>query len=213
MIRLLLTDDHQVLLDGVKALIGQEGDMQVVGEALNGQEALDRLKELEVDVVLLDVNMPVMDGLAACDAIEKQHPSTKVIAMSMYGEGRMVQAMLNKGAKGYLLKSCGREELLEAIRTVNAGGTWLSRPAMDDLVKVMHEPIKPISAGIETLTDRELEVLRLIADELTTTDIADRLKITVNTVESHRRNLLSKLGVRNSAGLVRKALAQGLIDR
>lgn len=213
MIRLLLTDDHQVLLDGVKALIGQEADMQVVGEALNGQEALDRLKELEADVVLLDVNMPVMDGLAACEAIDKNHPSTKVIAMSMYGEGRMVQAMLNKGAKGYLLKSCGRDELLEAIRTVNAGGTWLSRPAMDDLVKVMHDPIKPSATGIEELTDRELEVLRSIADELTTTEIADRLKITVNTVESHRRNLLAKLGVRNSAGLVRKALAQGLIDR
>lgn len=212
MIRILLVDDHQVLLDGVSALLGQSPDMRVVAIAHNGKEALASVRETSVNVVLLDINMPVMDGIAACKAIKAEHPDVKVIAMSMHGEGRLVKAMLDQGANGYLLKNCGGDELLEAVRTVHEGGMWLSREATGNLVEAMRTPAVSTKRPVEEITAREAEVLRLIAAERTTDEIARDLGISVNTVESHRRQLLQKLGARNSAGLVRIAIEAGLLD-
>lgn len=212
MIRLLLVDDHQVLLDGVKSLLDHTEGMAVVATAHNGQEAVEAVNAHAIDLVLLDIHMPVMDGLEACKAIKAALPDVKVIAMSMYGEGQLVQAMLNHGASGYLLKSCGADELVEAIRTVHAGGSWLSKEATDKLVASMQRPMPAGRGPIDPPSGRELEVLKLIAKEHTTEEIAASLVISVNTVESHRRQLLQKLGARNSAGLVRIAMELGLLD-
>lgn len=212
MIRLLLVDDHQVLLDGLKSLLDHTEGMAVVALAHNGQEALEAVNAHAIDLVLLDIHMPVMDGLEACKAINAALPDVKVIAMSMYGEGQLVQAMLNHGASGYLLKSCGADELVEAIRTVHAGGTWLSKEATDKLVASMQRPTPARQDPIDPPSGRELDVLKLIAKEHTTEEIATNLGISVNTVESHRRQLLQKLGARNSAGLVRIAMERGLLD-
>ncbi len=211
MITLLLADDHQVLLDGIRSLLDGQQDLSVIGMARDGQEALEKIRATPVDVVLMDINMPRMNGLEACAAIKQEDPHVKVIAMSMYGEGQLVRSMLDKGASGYLLKSCGADELLEAIRTVHEGGTWLSREATTNLVQQIQGNKKARNRLIDPPSERELEVLRAIAEELTTDEIASKLGITPNTVETHRRNLLSKMGARNSAGLVRIAMEAGLI--
>ncbi|MBL7965337.1 MAG: response regulator transcription factor [Flavobacteriales bacterium] len=211
MINLLLVDDHQVLLDGLKSLLDATEGLHVSGMAHNGKEAIEALALQPVDVVLLDIHMPVMDGLEACPALLAVRPGVKVIAMSMYGEGQLVQAMLTKGASGYLLKSCAGDELVQAIRTVHAGGTWLSRDASASLVENIRKPEQRRMVAVDPPTGRELAVLKLIARERTTEEIARELGITVNTVESHRRQLLQKLGARNSAGLVRIAMEQGLL--
>ena len=211
MIHILLVDDHQVLLDGVAALLAKVPEMHVVAIAHNGVEALAVVRSMPVDVVLLDINMPVMDGLATCEAIKDEWPHVKVIAMSMHGEGRLVKAMLDKGANGYLLKNCGGDELLEAIRTVHEGGMWLSREATGNMVQAMRTSERAAKRPTADITARETDVLLLIAAERTTDEIAQDLGITVNTVESHRRQLLQKLGARNSAGLVRIAMETGLL--
>jgi len=211
MIRILLADDHQMMLDGISALLEHATDVEVVATARDGAEALQATRERTPDVVLLDINMPIMDGLVACEAMVKEWPALKVIAMSMHGEGRLVQAMLQKGARGYLLKNCGGEELLSAIRTVHGGGTWITKEASDKLVENLHAPQRMTTAFVGELTAREMDVLRLIAQELTTGEIGQELGISENTVESHRRQLLQKLGARNSAGLVRIAMERGLL--
>jgi len=211
MIRILIADDHQMMLDGISALLEHSDDVEVAATARDGVEALSAARKHRPDVVLLDINMPVMDGLAACEAIVKELPTVKVIAMSMHGEGRLVQAMLQKGARGYLLKNCGGEELLNAIRTVHGGGTWITKEASDKLVENLHAPQRKSTIFMEELSAREMDVLRLIATEHTTGEIGQELGISENTVESHRRQLLQKLGARNSAGLVRIAMERGLL--
>jgi len=211
MIRVLVADDHQMMLDGIRALLEVRGEVIVVATALDGAQALIAAHEQRPDIVLLDINMPVMDGLAACEAIVSELPAVKVIAMSMHGEGRLVQAMLRKGARGYLLKNCGGEELVNAIHAVHEGGTWITREASEKLVDDLHAPQRRTTAFVEELTPRELQVLLLIAKERTTGEIGQDLGISENTVESHRRQLLQKLGARNSAGLVRIAMERGLL--
>ncbi|MDX9749565.1 MAG: response regulator transcription factor [Flavobacteriales bacterium] len=210
-VRILLVDDHQVLLDGIAALLAGVPGMRVIATAHNGVQALEALRREPAHVVLLDINMPEMDGLEACAAIKAGFPGTAVIAMSMHGEGRLVETMLGQGASGYLIKNCGGDELVEAIRTVHGGGTWLSREVTGNLVEAMRAPKAAAKQPMEEITPRERDVLRLIVAERTTAEIAAELGITVNTVESHRRQLLQKLGARNSAGLVRIALEMGLL--
>lgn len=211
MIRLLIADDHRMMLDGISALLEHSHEVKVICTASNGAEAVKAALEHRPDVALLDINMPEMDGLAACERIAREAPDVKVLAMSMHGEGRLVQAMLGKGARGYVLKTCGGVELLAAIRAVHEGGTWISKEAADSLVENLRAPQRAPAKLVDELTPRELDVLRLIAEEHTTGEIGSALGITENTVESHRRQLLQKLGARNSAGLVRIALAHGLL--
>ena len=214
--RVFVVDDHQVLVDGIRALLGSAEDVSFTGAAYSGEEALERLEGTAADVVLLDIGLPGMDGLDTCAAIKGRWPELKVIALSMHDGHHMISGMLERGASGYLLKNVGREELLEAITTVCNGGTHLSSQATDVLVEGLRNQEQASGDhGREpiVLTEREQEVLMLIADEHTTSEIADRLGISVNTVESHRRHLLEKLGARNSAGLIRNAMRSGLLGR
>jgi len=211
MIKLLLTDDHNIVRDGIKILLKDQGDISVVAEASNGQEALSVLVNGGVDIVLLDINMPGLDGLKTSAIIKDKYPDVKIIALTMYREMNMVEAMFKNGAKAYLLKSCSQSELLKAIRGVAGGDEYLEDELREDFALHMDKPLARIKQS-PTVSKREKEVLQLISEELTTSEIAQKLFISITTVETHRKNMLKKLGLRNTAGLMRYAFQHSLID-
>jgi len=211
MIKLLIADDHQVLIEGLVELLNGFNHITVNQSANNGQEVLEILKEHTIDVILLDINMPVMNGLDACKKIKQKYPDTKVLAMSSLDKGSFIQQMLKNGASGYLLKNTSQDELITAIETVYRGETFINEQTNKILLNsIMNQ--KPNEAFIPTLTRREKEVLDLIAKEMTTSEMSEELHISLNTIETHRRNLIQKFNVRNSVGLVREAMLKGIID-
>lgn len=212
MIRLLIADDHQVLRDGLKAMLTNHRELEVVAEASNGMEVLEALEKHEVDIVLLDINMPILDGVETCKKLKKLHPFVKVLALTMYDEGTLISRMVKNGAKGYILKNTGKEKLVDAIKTVQNGDTYFSEGVKDALINSMIvEKGKSTSSYMPNLTRREKEIIKLIVNEQTTAEIAEQLFISEKTVETHRKNLLQKLNVRNTAGLVRVVLEKGLL--
>jgi len=213
MIRVLIADDHQVLIDGIKAMLNKETEINVIDYALDGEELFEKLEKEIPDVILLDINMPKIDGIDACKRITKEYPSAKVLALTMYGEGSFISSMLKNGAHGYLLKNSSKEELLQAIKTVHQGENYYSPEVTSNLISSLL-PGKKVSSStlLPKITRREKEILILIVDEYTTHEIADKLFISLSTVETHRANLLSKLSVKNTAGLVRIAIEKGLVD-
>jgi len=211
MIKLLIADDHQVLIEGLVELLNGFNHITVNQTTNNGQEVLEILKEHTIDVILLDINMPVMNGLDACKKIKQKYPDTKVLAMSSLDKGSFIQQMLKNGASGYLLKNTSQDELITAIETVYRGETFINEQTNKILLNsIMNQ--KPNEAFIPTLTRREKEVLDLIAKEMTTSEMSEELHISLNTIETHRRNLIQKFNVRNSVGLVREAMLKGIID-
>ena len=212
MIRVYIADDHQVLLDGLNTLLSNIEGLDVVGMGHHGQEVLHFLKDNDVDVVLLDINMPVLNGIETCKILQKDYPEVKVLALSMYEKASFIQQMLKNGAAGYILKNTGQDELVDAIRTVHRGDQYLSKVVSDTLMQSLMGKASAARQYIPEMTRREKEVLVLIAKELTTQEISDQLHISLNTVETHRKNLLSKFGVRNSVGLIKMALERGLLE-
>lgn len=211
MIRLLIADDHVVLLQGLKELLRYTDNISVEHTVTNGKEVLNILKKEEIDVVLMDINMTILNGLETCKLIHQKYPQVKVIALTTLDKGSFIQQMLNNGASGYLLKNTSQEELIEAIETVHAGGTYLNKETNDILLKsMMNKGVE--KSFIPTLTRREKEVLALIVKELTTVEISKELHVSVNTVETHRRNLIQKFNVRNSVGLVKEAMLKGFLE-
>jgi len=212
MIRLLLADDHQVLIDGLRLLLTQQADMQIVAVAQNGKQALELLKQHAVDVALLDINLPVLNGIETCKRIKADFPDITILALTSYNKGAFIQQMLKAGAVGYVLKNAAADEIVQAIRTVHAGQTYLSPSVSTKLMDTLRNQSSTSDDFIPQLTRREKQVLQLIAAEHTTKEIANQLHLSENTVETHRRNLLSKLNVRNVAGMIKVALQRGLID-
>ena len=212
MIKILLTDDHVIVRDGIKTLLKSEKDLHVVAEASNGQEALNVLAKQEVDVVLMDINMPGIDGLKASELISSKYTSTKIIALTMYREMHMVEAMFKAGAKAYLLKSCSKEELISAIKGVYEGAEYLEENLREDFSSYLNKPISKGKPSGPSVSKREKEVLQLISEEHTTSEIAEKLFISITTVETHRKNMLKKLGLRNTAGLMRYAFEHSLLS-
>lgn len=212
MIRILLADDHTVVTQGLRLLLQDVQDIAIVGEVRNSQEALEMLAGNGADIVLMDIEMPVMDGIKCTALMQQRFPDAKVIAISIYADYPHVQAMIKAGAKGYLLKNCGKKELEESIRKVHGGGTFFSDDLTDTLLSGMQgKTVKKDGQYLPSLSRREKEILRHILDEATTGEIAEKLFISVGTVETHRHNMMNKLGVRNTAGLVRMAITHGLV--
>lgn len=205
MIKVLIADDHQLLIDGIKTTLSDETDIVIAGEANNGQQVIKFLQSNEADVILMDINMPHMDGLDCTKIVSKDFPAVKIIALSQYAEKRFVKRMVKYGATGYLLKDSGKEEILDAIKTVHNGERYfckkLSINFMQDELQM--EKTKNL---FPKLTTRETEVLKLICDEFSSQEIAERLFISFYTVENHRANLMAKAGAKNTAGLVRWAV-------
>ena len=211
MIKLLIADDHQVLIEGLIELLSGIDNISVVTTANNGKQVLDILKENEIDVILMDINMPIMNGLETCKAVKQKYPDIKVLALTTLDKGSFIQMMLKYGASGYLLKNTSQEELITAIESVHKGETFINEQTNKILMNSLMNQ-KTNHSFIPTLTRREKEVLDLIAKELTTGEISESLHISLNTVQTHRRNLIQKFNVKNSVGLVRKAMLRGLID-
>lgn len=206
MINLLIADDHQVVIDGLRSLLSLEADFNVVGEALNGKMVLEGLKDQKVDVVLLDINMPVMDGIETAKFMREHYPDVKILILTMYNKPEFIRNILEAGASGYMLKNAGKEELIDAIRKVERGEDYFSI----SVTKTMMESFKSGSDSNKVvLTKRERGVLTLIAEGDKTSEIAEKLLISTHTVDTHRYNLLSKLNIKNTAGLVRYAIKNG----
>lgn len=216
-IRVLLVDDHKMIRDGIRALLEDVAEIQVVDEADNGKEALDLIRagELKPDVVVMDVRMPQMSGIEATRIISEEFPDLPVLSLSMHDEVEYISKMLQAGAHGYMLKNAGKQELVMAIKKVANGEKYFSSEVsyamMMNYIAGDGKKDRGPRDNVQ-LTKREEEIIKLIASEMTNQEIADKLSISLRTVDTHRRNLLQKLGVKNTAGLVRFAIQQRLID-
>jgi two-component system response regulator NreC len=209
--KILIADDHQIVRQGLRFLLEKESDLNVVAEAENGRTTVRLARELNPGVIIMDVAMPDLNGIEATRQILAESPAIKVIALSMYADRRFVVNMLKAGASGYLLKDCAFEELVRAIRVVLTHKTYLSPGVTDILVKdcQMGLPMNEISA-FALLTPREREVLQLMSEGNSTAKIADRLHVSIKTVESHRQQLMQKLNLRSVAELTKYAIREGL---
>jgi len=214
-INVLVVDDHKIVRDGILSLLQDEPDILVISQAENGKDALEKIPKVSPHLVLIDISMPVMNGIDCTREITKKYPEIKVLALTMLNELEHIKNMLSAGAMGYLLKNSGKEELVTAIKTVIAGQNYFSTEVKDmimmEMVKKKSSPGKIIGEKVP-LTSRELDVLELILKEFTNQEIAVKLFISVRTVDAHRRNLLEKTGARNTAGLVKFALENHLFD-
>lgn len=208
-IRVLLADDHAILRKGVRMLIDAQPDMEVVGEAKTGREAIDEARKLKPDIVVMDVSMPELNGIEGTRQICDELTQTKVIGLSMHRDSVYVREILRAGARGYLLKDSEDDDLVKAIRSVARGEAFLS-PAISDAVLTDYR--KHVSNPVDLLTGREREVLTMIADGKTNKEIANALNLSVYTVESHRGSVMEKLNLHNTGDIVRFALRNGLIS-
>jgi len=212
-IRVLLVDDHAILRDGIRALLALSKDIEVVGEASDGQEALDRVRELSPDVVLMDIAMPGLDGLEATRRIKDRHGEIKVLILTQHENREYVFPILKAGADGYVLKKAAGTELLSAIRAVHHGGTFLYPSVAKTVVEDYLRPDGTISERHHSkLTDREIEVLKLVAEGRSNQEIADLLCLSVKTVTGHRTNIMEKLDLHSRTELVKYAIRTGLIQ-
>lgn len=209
-IRILLADDHAVLRAGLRALLAAQSDLEVVGEATDGAEAIRQTQALRPDVVVMDIGMPGVSGIDATARIKRDLPTVKVLILSMHDDRGYLRQVLRAGASGYVLKKAADTELLAAIRAAARGDIFLDPALAKALVE---EVVEPRSAVGETpaLSDREREVLRLIAHGHTNQEVADRLCISVKSVETYKARLMEKLGLKGRAELVRYALQHGLL--
>ena len=213
MIRVIVADDHHLVRQGIRALLDNASDMQVIGEAADGQEAFDLARELRPDVLVMDIAMPRLSGTQAVERICALGIGTRVVMLSMYSDKTLVRQALQNGAVGYLLKCSVMEELLLAVRAAKRGETYLS-PAISGAIVADYlasQSSPALHSPFEQLTQREREVLQLICEGHTNTGIAQTLQISVKTVEKHRANIMAKLDVHNIAGLVRAAIRYGLV--
>ncbi len=214
MSRIFLVDDHTIVRDGIRAMLAGEPSIEVVGEASNGQELLDRLPTTPTDVVLLDANMPVLDGLATTLRLRAEYPQVRILVLSMLAHERYIGQLFEAGAAGYVLKSAEKGEILVAIQTVIAGRQFLcSELGLSMLRKVLAKDDEPNEASkASRLSRRETEVLQLLSEGFTTNEIAEKLFTSKRTIETHRQNILEKTQTKNTAALIRLAVTQGLLN-
>lgn len=217
MIRIALAYDHQLVLDGLKSMIDQNEGFKVVAEANNGKQLLDLVSAVQVDVVLVDIDMPVMNGLMAITEMKKQNESARIIALTMHNEKSMIERVIAAGASGYLLKNIDQADLLHAITKVADGGKCFS----DDVTLTLaggsntrtSQSLNYQNSTLENqLSEREVEILKLIAEGFSNKEVGEKLFISHRTVDTHRTNLMKKLEVHNIAGLIRYAIQAGYID-
>lgn len=214
MIRILIAEDHLMVRAGIRALLEKAGDIIILGEASNGQEAMEMTHELKPDVLIMDIMMPRMNGIQAAENIRALRLPTRILLLSMYADAGFVHQALQSGVKGYVLKSSISDELTWAVRAIANGQTFLSSPISEIVVESAIHPntVGLVNDPLANLSPREKEILQLIAEEYTSVEIGKMLFISEKTVEKHRAKLMEKLNVRNVAGLVRLAVKYHLVD-
>lgn len=212
-IKVLLVDDHPLVLDGISARLEGEQSLEVVGMANDGKQALEQAEQLNPDVVLMDISMPVMTGFEATEHFRQQQPEVKVLILSMHDDREYILKLIKCGASGYVLKDVSSSELITAIETVYRGGTYFSSGASQVLFSELGQDTPPIAPPEEEpLTNREKDVLKLLAEGNSNKEVARELDISVRTVETHRQNIKAKLDIHTAAGLARYAIEHQIID-
>lgn len=215
-IKVLITDDHQMLLDGIRSLLRKENDIEIVAEATNGKTALEILqKQAEnntpIDVLLTDISMPQMDGVELIRLAKLRFPDLKVLVLTMHDERALIEQILAVEAEGYILKNIGRKELIKAIKKVAEGTSHYSPEVLEVIMQKKKEKNQEKEDGEPSLTNREIEIVRLICKEFSSAEIAEALFISQRTVETHRKNILQKINVKNVVGLIKFAFKNQLV--
>ena len=208
-IRVLLVDDHAIMRDGISALINLQDDIEIVGEASEGKEAIEKARELVPDVVIMDISMPEMDGLEATRRIKKKNPSVKVLVLTQHDNREYILSTIKSGSDGYLPKRALGSELVAAIRAIHQGHSFLYPTAAGILLEDYRRQVE--KEPYDRLTEREREVFRLIADGHTSREIADMLFISLKTIHNHRAKIMEKLNIHNKSELIKYAILKGLI--
>jgi DNA-binding NarL/FixJ family response regulator len=212
-LRIFLADDHAVVREGLKALINSQPDMQVIGEAEDGRAACQRARDLQPDIVILDVSMPHLNGAQAAEQLKRVCPNAKVLALTVHEDTGYLRQLLKAGAAGYVLKRSAAEELIHAIRIVAAGGIYLDPNLAGKVVdRFVRKPSTNTALQGSDLSDRETEVLRLIAQGYSNKEIAAQLNISIKTVETYKARSMEKLGLHSRVEIVRYGLQQGWLD-
>ncbi len=210
--RLLIVDDHQMLLDGIRALLQDVPSFQIVAEAHNGNQALEELKKTSVDIVVTDISMPDMNGIELTQKIKSEYPDIKVLTLSMFSEKQTIREMVDAGVSGYILKNTGKEELVGALTKIAAGGIYFGDEVTNEMMRMMSDNDREHEKKIAvTLTFREKEILKLIAKEYSNVQIAAELFISERTVETHRKNIFRKTNTKSIVGLIKYAYEYNLI--
>lgn len=208
---LLIVDDHQMFIDGVKSLLRNQSEFNIVAEALNGKLALEIIEKQKIDIVITDISMPVMTGIELTKIIKTRYPEIKVIVVSMHNDRAVVSEIMMAEAEGYILKNTGKKELFEALNKVANNGTYYS----NEVLSIMMEKIKTekkTKEEIKPLTEREIEILKLIVEEYSSEQIAEKLFISKRTVDTHRTNILVKTNSKTIVGLIKFAVRNQFID-
>lgn len=210
--RILVADDHPVFLDGLVSLLRAEKDFEISATALNGSEALARLGEKKIDICILDINMPGMDGIETARRIRENNPGVRIITLTTYNDIEFIRAMIRLGVSGYVLKNSTGAELVNAVRKVMSGESYFSNEVQAHITSDFIRNEQKKTAPAVTLTPREIEIIRLLAREHTNDEIAQQLFISFRTVETHRKNIMQKTKAKNLAGLIHYANANGLLS-
>lgn len=211
MLRLVLIDDHKIILDGIASLIESESSFEILGAFQDPKEALDFLDKHNLDIVLTDLDMQGLNGEDVLQYCKSKFPSVKIIILSMHNEKTVIKHLISLGADGYVVKSAGREEIIQAIRTVASGSKYFSNEVMQSLINDEEKEL-PQNPALDILTSREIEIIRCIANGMSSKAIGDELHISPRTAETHRNNILKKLDVSGIAGIIRFAFQQRIID-
>jgi len=216
-IKILIADDHCLIRDGIRALLSHVKDLDIIGEAEDGKEAVEKTAELNPNVVLMDIAMPLVTGIEATRIISKKYPKTKVLVLTQHEKEEYVHAILSSGGSGYLLKNTKKEDFINAIRVVAEGRQYFSNKISDIIMQqyINKDEVKKRDSNRDNipLTIREIEIISLIAEEFSNRDVADKLNISLRTVETHRRNIMRKLKINNAIGLAKYAAKKGLIAK
>jgi DNA-binding NarL/FixJ family response regulator len=210
-IKIIIADDHTMFLQGIVSLLENEENINILGKASNGKEALKIIETSLPDILLLDISMPEMDGIELTKIIKQQFPSVKILILSTHSTMQMIAKLIRMGVEGYLLKNAEKEELLHAIDTIKKGESYFSKEVTQKNEE-NNSKIKSENLQITELSTREKEIIILIAQGFTGNEIAEKLNISLNTANTHRKNLLSKINVKNTAGLVKYAIEYGMLD-
>lgn len=209
-IKLFVVDDHKMFLEGITSILNNIENIAVIGTAKNGEEALKLIPNLKPDIVITDIDMPIFDGIELAKRVKKTYPDIRIIAVSSHHNSNIISTSIKSGIHGYILKNTGKSELLKALNTVYNGGNYFSEEVKQIINDSIYN-IKETTVNAVSLSEREKEVLHLIAQEKNTKEIAKLLFISINTVETHRKNLMRKIGTKNVVGLVKYAIQQDII--